>query len=222
MDNLQKIVVLCVVVIVVVGGLYMNSSYQAGRVLTDSDTAEDTTQIDPPSLELDAGPSDTDIEPLPQIEEPQEDEQIPSPTNTDENLPTPDATKPIACTQEAKMCEDGSFVGRTGPNCEFATCPEVPEEEEPITHVFDIKGFNFAFDVGEITVKEWDTVTINFESADGFHDWVVDEFDAATDQVQTGGKTSVTFVADKTGEYEYYCSVGSHRAKGMVGILTIE
>jgi DNA-binding beta-propeller fold protein YncE len=30
----------------------------------------------------------------------------------------------IACTQEAKLCPDGSAVGRTGPNCEFAKCPE--------------------------------------------------------------------------------------------------
>ena len=28
-----------------------------------------------------------------------------------------------ACTQEAKICPDGSCVGRTGLNCEFATCP---------------------------------------------------------------------------------------------------
>jgi hypothetical protein len=28
-----------------------------------------------------------------------------------------------ACTTEAKMCPDGSAVGRTGPNCEFAECP---------------------------------------------------------------------------------------------------
>lgn len=30
---------------------------------------------------------------------------------------------PAACTQEAKQCPDGSYVGRTGPNCEFASCP---------------------------------------------------------------------------------------------------
>jgi len=30
----------------------------------------------------------------------------------------------IACTQEAKLCPDGSYVGRTGPDCEFAPCPE--------------------------------------------------------------------------------------------------
>lgn len=27
------------------------------------------------------------------------------------------------CTQEAKQCPDGSFVSRTGPNCDFAECP---------------------------------------------------------------------------------------------------
>ena len=29
----------------------------------------------------------------------------------------------IACTMEAKLCPDGSYVGRTGPNCEFSKCP---------------------------------------------------------------------------------------------------
>jgi hypothetical protein len=28
-----------------------------------------------------------------------------------------------ACTMEAKMCPDGSYVGRTGPKCEFEQCP---------------------------------------------------------------------------------------------------
>ncbi len=27
------------------------------------------------------------------------------------------------CTMEAKVCPDGSAVGRTGPRCEFAPCP---------------------------------------------------------------------------------------------------
>lgn len=29
----------------------------------------------------------------------------------------------VACTMEAKICPDGSAVGRTGPNCAFAECP---------------------------------------------------------------------------------------------------
>ncbi|HCR52026.1 TPA: hypothetical protein DIV48_00060 [Candidatus Kaiserbacteria bacterium] len=28
-----------------------------------------------------------------------------------------------ACTMEAKLCPDGSYVGRTGPQCEFSACP---------------------------------------------------------------------------------------------------
>lgn len=29
----------------------------------------------------------------------------------------------IVCTQDVMQCPDGSYVGRTGPNCEFAQCP---------------------------------------------------------------------------------------------------
>lgn len=36
---------------------------------------------------------------------------------------SPTATQK-ACTLEAKICPDGSYVGRTGPNCEFAPCPQ--------------------------------------------------------------------------------------------------
>lgn len=29
----------------------------------------------------------------------------------------------IVCTADAKLCPDGSYVGRIGPHCEFARCP---------------------------------------------------------------------------------------------------
>ena len=32
--------------------------------------------------------------------------------------------KPVACTADAKLCPDGSSVGRVGPNCDFQKCPE--------------------------------------------------------------------------------------------------
>jgi len=34
--------------------------------------------------------------------------------------------KPTACTQEAKRCPDGTYVSRTGKNCEFVECPVAP------------------------------------------------------------------------------------------------
>ena len=33
-------------------------------------------------------------------------------------------TTSVVCTQEAKQCPDGSYVVRTGPNCEFQACPQ--------------------------------------------------------------------------------------------------
>lgn len=29
----------------------------------------------------------------------------------------------VVCTMDAFLCSDGSYVGRTGPNCQFAACP---------------------------------------------------------------------------------------------------
>ena len=31
----------------------------------------------------------------------------------------------VFCTMDAKLCPDGSYVGRTGPKCEFDPCPIV-------------------------------------------------------------------------------------------------
>ncbi len=36
--------------------------------------------------------------------------------------PAPSPSEPVACTQEAKLCPDGTSVGRAGPACEFAVC----------------------------------------------------------------------------------------------------
>ncbi|MEK7631110.1 MAG: PKD domain-containing protein [Patescibacteria group bacterium] len=41
-------------------------------------------------------------------------------------------TPPIACTQEAKLCPDGSYVSRTGPKCEFAACPGQGGNQPPV------------------------------------------------------------------------------------------
>jgi len=56
-------------------------------------------------------------------------------------------------------------------------------------------------------------------TAGGNHDWVVDEFDAATDVISAGATDTIQFVADQTVEFEYFCSAGSHRQQGMYGTL---
>jgi hypothetical protein len=36
----------------------------------------------------------------------------------------------VACTMDAKICPDGSAVGRVGPHCEFAACPTLEEPSD--------------------------------------------------------------------------------------------
>lgn len=47
-------------------------------------------------------------------------DRVQSASNANANANT---NQVVACTEEAKICPDGSAVGRTGPNCEFAPCP---------------------------------------------------------------------------------------------------
>lgn len=47
---------------------------------------------------------------------------------------------PVACTMEAKICPDGSAVGRTGPKCEFAACPDAGDNVGILPYNSGIQG----------------------------------------------------------------------------------
>ena len=44
-----------------------------------------------------------------------------------------EAPAPVACDGDAKLCPDGSSVGRSGPQCEFAACPAVEAASTTLT-----------------------------------------------------------------------------------------
>ena len=79
----------------------------------------------------------------------------------------------------------------------------------------------FDFMPKEIRVNVGDTVRLTYENGGGFHDWVLDEFDAATRQITGGRSDTIEFTADRAGTFEFYCSVGNHRALGMVGDFVV-
>ncbi len=87
--------------------------------------------------------------------------------------------------------------------------------------VFTVTGTNYAFDPSTITVNKGDTVKIIFKDDDGIHNLVVAGYGVSTRTINSG-QDVVEFVADKTGEFEYYCSVGSHRDLGMTGTLLVK
>jgi plastocyanin len=92
----------------------------------------------------------------------------------------------------------------------------------PSALTFDIHGGSFYFVPNEIHVKKGDTVTLTFHNDGGFHDLTLDEFAVKIAHVATGATGSATFVADKTGSFQYYCSVGHHRAMGQWGTIVVE
>lgn len=55
------------------------------------------------------------------------DKPVTPPSTQPEEVPPSSSMKGgvevVACTMDAKQCPDGSYVGRTGPQCEFAPCP---------------------------------------------------------------------------------------------------
>lgn len=100
----------------------------------------------------------------------------------------------------------------------------VKGEEKAVATVkeFTVDGSNFKFSPNTINVKKGDTVKITLKNIGGFHDFRIDAFKVATKQIKEGTTETVTFVADKAGSFEYYCSVGKHKSMGMVGTLTVQ
>ncbi len=67
--------------------------------------------------------------------------------------------EPVACTMDAMMCPDGTYVGRSGPNCQFV-CPTVTPNTTPTTPSAPIISkavieLNKAQVVGGVTIKAW-------------------------------------------------------------------
>jgi plastocyanin len=87
---------------------------------------------------------------------------------------------------------------------------------------FTVNGGNFFFTPSTLTVNKGDTVKITFKNTGGIHDLRIDEFQTGTQRIQSGQEETFSFVANKTGTFEYYCSVGEHRAMGMKGTLTVK
>jgi nitrosocyanin len=104
---------------------------------------------------------------------------------------------------------------------------EIPElQEEGLVDGSKIKEFSMIakrwdFEPATITVNEGDTVRLNIESTDATHGFALFEF-GVNQRLNPGKKETVEFVADKAGEYTFFCSVpcGSGH-KDMKGTLIV-
>lgn len=119
--------------------------------------------------------------------------------------------------------EENDVTSAPMPAPGFENVPEMvvnPSGEITIKE-FTISGQDFSYSPTEIAVKKGDTVRITFKNTNGFHDWVIDEYNVSTPKKPAPAEETVEFVADKTGRFEFYCSVGEHRELGMKGALIV-
>lgn len=96
------------------------------------------------------------------------------------------------------------------------------EAHKPKELTFHVNGGNFYYVPNVIKVKKGDKVKIIFQNDGGYHNFALDEFKIKIDPINTGASSTIEFVADKTGTFEYYCSVGQHRQMGQKGQLIVE
>ncbi len=99
--------------------------------------------------------------------------------------------EPVACTMDAKVCPDGSAIGRVAPSCSFAPCPEqsplndlirvtVPTPQSVISSPVTITGvargtwfFEASF---PISIVNWDGLIIGEGIATAQSDWMTEDF----------------------------------------------
>ncbi len=115
-----------------------------------------------------------------------------------------------------------STLAPTKTDAKILTPTSTQKSSDTDIRVINVKGSPFKFEPSEIRVKKGETVTIVFTNEKGMHDWVVDEFNARTKVINGGETDTVQLTPDKAGTFEFYCSVGNHRAMGMKGNLIVE
>lgn len=86
-----------------------------------------------------------------------------------------------------------------------------------------VEAFEFGFEPSTLAVGVGDTVSL-FSTGEVPHNFVIEGYeDEAVDFPQDG--STVDWTVPETiepGTYTFYCSIGNHRAQGMVGEITVE
>lgn len=126
---------------------------------------------------------------------------------------------PTPATQDT-MQNKSMMKEETSPTSEAASDSAMSEENN--VKKFVIENAGMSFKTKQLTVNKGDTVQVTFKNTGGFHDFVIDEFNAKTKQLPAGQQETIEFVADQAGDFEFYCSVGNHRQMGMKGTLTVQ
>lgn len=87
-----------------------------------------------------------------------------------------------------------------------------------------IEANEFKFIPNEIRVKKGQTIKITLKNTGQMqHDWMVEKMGGASiDRTAANTSNSIIITPSQVGTFTTFCSVGNHRAQGMVGKLIVE
>lgn len=89
--------------------------------------------------------------------------------------------------------------------------------------VINIEATEYLFNVSNIQVSKGDTVRITLTNAGSdFHNFVIPDLDIQTEVVSPRNSDTIEFIAEETGVFDFECSIGNHRALGMLGKIIVE
>ena len=94
--------------------------------------------------------------------------------------------------------------------------------DEQGVRVIDVEAGSFYYKPNVMKVKKGETVRIVLKAVSMMHDFNIDELGVKLPIVTDGDSGTIEFVAGEVGTFEYYCSVGQHRANGQVSMITVE
>ena len=119
--------------------------------------------------------------------------------------------------------QNGQPLTSTSPQPSSNASPENQPGVSPSNvKEFTLEASNYKYSLAEMRVKKGDIVRVTIKAIEGGHDFQLDEFAASSRILQAGEQETIQFSADRTGIFEYYCSIGNHRAMGMKGKLIVE
>ncbi len=142
----------------------------------------------------------------------------------------------IACTEQPETKND--VTGSVQNNANEQPADNTPAETQPTDTVpeddnsapgaddtassvkeFTVVAKNWVFEPGTITVNKGDTVKMTVTSIDVAHGFALPDF-GVNERLEAGEEVTIEFVADKTGEFTFFCNVfcgsGHREMKGKL------
>lgn len=121
--------------------------------------------------------------------------------------------------EDANLIDGGMALDDSSSSGDAAVSGMVEEGE---VRIIEVEAGAFYYKPASITVKKGEKVKIVMTSKDMMHDFVVDELGIKAPVTKAGETNTFEFTATETGTFQYYCSVGQHKANGQVGTLIVQ